>query len=190
MCIDALMLVLEGKRHQLSNIFKSIWSILRFLFFMNTFLKIFLCSACVTNYKGQDCKMCSVHAYTQLYVCMCTRVGGLAQYIRVFLAESSTKREEMSSSTPASFLAMHVYAPVSSQRTLLMWTSLPLAGNRRQTRFVKGGFSFGTARSDYTVKYLTALVLIKLFASFSHILEMCLIAPEVLKCLCIVLSLH
>lgn len=64
MCIDALMLVLEGKRHQLSDIFKSIWSILRFLFFMNTFLKIFLCSACVTNYKGQDCKMCSVHAYT------------------------------------------------------------------------------------------------------------------------------
>lgn len=33
---------------------------------------------------------------------------------QVFLAESSMKREEISSSTPTSFLAMHVYAPVSS----------------------------------------------------------------------------
>lgn len=33
----------------------------------------------------------------------------------------------MSSSTPASFLAMQVYAPVSSKCTLLMWTSLPFA---------------------------------------------------------------
>lgn len=36
-------------------------------------------------------------------------------YIRVLRAESSTNREEMSSSTPASFRAMQVYAPVSSK---------------------------------------------------------------------------
>jgi hypothetical protein len=40
------------------------------------------------------------------------------------------KREEMSSSTPTSFLAMQVYAPVSSYRTLPMWSSLPLAAER------------------------------------------------------------
>lgn len=49
---------------------------------------------------------------------------------RVFLAESSMKSEEMSSSTPTSFLAMQVYAPVSSYRTLPMWSSLPLATER------------------------------------------------------------
>lgn len=37
------------------------------------------------------------------------------------------KSEEMSSSTPTSFLAMQVYAPVSSYRTLPMCSSLPLA---------------------------------------------------------------
>ena len=53
---------------------------------------------------------------------------------RVFLAESSMKREEISSSTPTSFLAMQVYAPVSSYRTLPMWSSLPLAAERTERR--------------------------------------------------------
>lgn len=55
---------------------------------------------------------------------------------RVFLAESSMKREEISSSTPTSFLAMQVYAPVSSYRTLPMCSSLPLAGGRRVLKMV------------------------------------------------------
>lgn len=52
-------------------------------------------------------------------------------YIRVFRAESSTNRDEMSSSTPASFRAMQVYAPVSSKWTLLMCTSVPLAADEK-----------------------------------------------------------
>lgn len=56
---------------------------------------------------------------------------GLCGYLRVFLAESSTNSEEMSSSTPTSFLAMQVQAPVSSQRTLLIRSSLPFAGRRK-----------------------------------------------------------
>lgn len=55
---------------------------------------------------------------------------------RVFLAESSMKSEEISSSTPTSFLAMQVYAPVSSYRTLPMWSSLPLAGERTVLKMV------------------------------------------------------
>ena len=43
----------------------------------------------------------------------------------------------MSSSTPAAFLAMHVYAPVSSKCTLLTCTSLPLALGRGRTRRVR-----------------------------------------------------
>lgn len=47
MCIGALMLVLEGKRHQLSDLSKSILSILRLLFLMNTFFKnIFIFCVC------------------------------------------------------------------------------------------------------------------------------------------------
>lgn len=53
---------------------------------------------------------------------------------RVFLAESSMKREEISSSTPTSFLAMQVYAPVSSYRTLPMWSSLPLAVEKNRAQ--------------------------------------------------------
>lgn len=66
-----------------------------------------------TKDKTVKCIVC-MRIYRYMCVRARMRVGGSAQYIRVFLAESSTKREEMSSSTPASFLAMHVYAPVSS----------------------------------------------------------------------------
>lgn len=54
----------------------------------------------------------------------------------------------------------------------------------------KDDFSFGTARSDYTVKHLTALVLIKLSSRLIPYFQMHPVAPEVLKCLHIVLSLH
>lgn len=83
-----------------------------FLVHEQRFSFFFLCSVPVTNYKDNTitCAVCMcVYVYVHTHV-----LGGWAQYIRVFLAESSTKREEMSSSTPASFLAMHVYAPVSS----------------------------------------------------------------------------
>jgi hypothetical protein len=49
---------------------------------------------------------------------------------QVFLAESSMKRKEMSLSMPTSFLVMQVYSPLSSYRTLPMWSSHPLAAER------------------------------------------------------------
>lgn len=60
-------------------------------------------------------------------------------YIQVLRAESSTNSDEMSSSTPASFLAMQVYAPVSSKCTLLMWTSLPFALNNKAEHDARWG---------------------------------------------------
>lgn len=84
-----------------------------FLLHEHRFSFFFLCSVPVTNYKDNTIT-CAVCMCVYVYVHTHVLGGGWAQYIRVFLAESSTKREEMSSSTPASFLAMHVYAPVSS----------------------------------------------------------------------------
>lgn len=74
---------------------------------------------------------CTQHPPTSTMRSSETRVDS-----RVFLAESSMKSEEISSSTPTSFLAMQVYAPVSSYRTLPMCSSLPLAGGRTVLKMV------------------------------------------------------